>query len=312
MAKETKSRRAHTGKTAGGHTRDVKVDRIGRVTVYRRGTTYSLYYRENGKTVRKKIDGNLAVAKATAAKVEASLASGQRSPIGFDRTTPSELVEKYVDYVSHTQQLALRTRDRYRAALDRLIEFCDEQDVKSIDTFDVARVEDFVRWLRGQTRTRNGAAKGKRQKYKTGGIRFILCTCRTAFRWATRRRMLPAYAENPFSEFPIDRIAVAPEDVEREIDKFLQQPFKTLCHILTPRAMRVTRSDDEISKQICASLRDGGGSVLPFDNAKLGAGSSIESPAIEMTVLAPEVSIRILGQSTTICVAPTNSSGCSR
>ena len=206
MAIRKKSLRAHTGKTSGGNTRDVKIDRIGRVTVYRRGKSYSLYYRESGKTVRKKIDGNLAVAKTTAAQVEASLAKGQRSPIGFDRTSPAQMVEAYLDHVAHTQQLALRTRDRYRAALDRFIEFCDDSSITSIDTIDVARIEDFVRWLRGQTRTRNGASKGKRERYKIGGIKFVLSTCRTAFRWATRRRMLPPLAENPFGEFQIDRL----------------------------------------------------------------------------------------------------------
>lgn len=39
---------------------------------------------------------------------------------------------------------------------------------------------------------------------KTGGIKFILSTCRTAFNWAARRRRLPPYATNPFASFPID------------------------------------------------------------------------------------------------------------
>jgi integrase len=96
--------------------------------------------------------------------------------------------------------------------LNRFSEFCDEKHVRAIDTFDVGKVEDFVRWLRSQTRTRNGASKGKRASYKTGGIKFILSTCRTAFRWAGRRRMLPPYAENPFSQFPIDRLSDREQD----------------------------------------------------------------------------------------------------
>ena len=36
----------HSGKTEAGHTRDVKVERVGPVTIYRRGKTYYLYYRE--------------------------------------------------------------------------------------------------------------------------------------------------------------------------------------------------------------------------------------------------------------------------
>ena len=40
MGKE--SPKGQTGRTAGGNTRDVKVERIGPVTIYKRGKTYSL------------------------------------------------------------------------------------------------------------------------------------------------------------------------------------------------------------------------------------------------------------------------------
>ena len=63
----------HTGRTAAGHTRDVKVERVGPVTIYKRGHAYSLYYRENGASQRRKIDGNLAVARTTAHKVAEAL-----------------------------------------------------------------------------------------------------------------------------------------------------------------------------------------------------------------------------------------------
>ncbi len=60
-----KDLRGRTGQTMGGHLRYVKVERIGRVTIYKRGGTYSLYYREGGETVRRPIDGNLTTARAT-------------------------------------------------------------------------------------------------------------------------------------------------------------------------------------------------------------------------------------------------------
>jgi Ni/Co efflux regulator RcnB len=73
MARKKKAPAGHTGKTSAGNVRDVKIERIDQVTIYKRGKTYSLYYRENGKTVRQRIDGNLAVARATATKVAAAL-----------------------------------------------------------------------------------------------------------------------------------------------------------------------------------------------------------------------------------------------
>ena len=86
--------REHTGRTEKGHTRDVKIKRIGQVTVYKRGHTYCLYYRENGRTVRRPIEGNLATAEATAHTTSAALVEQRPTPSmkpgpsrakGFDR-----------------------------------------------------------------------------------------------------------------------------------------------------------------------------------------------------------------------------------
>jgi hypothetical protein len=78
------------------------------------------------------------------------------------------------------QKLALRTRDRYKAALDRFTDFCAAGGVKSADAVSLTTVEDFVVWLRGRRRARNGAPNGSKSSYKIG-IKFVLGTCRTAF-----------------------------------------------------------------------------------------------------------------------------------
>jgi len=196
----------HTGKTPSGHTRDVKVERVRNVTIYRRGRTYYLYYREDGRSVRRKVDGNLAVARATASKVAAALDSGQQSPLGFHRTAPTVMVEKFIEYTEHVQGLAIGTRERYRAALGHFVTFAGQAGIRSVDRVSEATVEDFAKWLKSSTRTRNGAAKGKKSKFRVGGIKFILSTCRTAYNWAAKHRFLPPYAENPFSKFPIDAL----------------------------------------------------------------------------------------------------------
>ena len=54
-------------------TRYVKVTRLGKVSIYRRGKTYWLYFRDGGETVRKSIDGNLTTARATASEVNSYL-----------------------------------------------------------------------------------------------------------------------------------------------------------------------------------------------------------------------------------------------
>src|SRR5207248_2032973 len=142
----------------------------------------------------------------TAHKIADALAERRPSPLAFTRTTPQQLAEGYRDYVANVQKLALRTRDRYKAALDRLLDFCRDAGITAADTIDLSRVEDFVKWLRGQKRNRNGSAVGSRDHYKVGGVRFVLSACRTAFNWAARRRMLPPFTENPFSLFRLDRL----------------------------------------------------------------------------------------------------------
>jgi integrase len=198
--------RGHSGHTTKGNTKDVKVARIGKVTIYKRGLSFRLYFRENLQTQRQKVVGNLAVARATAAKVSAALDEERPSPLGFNHTSPSQCVQGYLEYAEYVLGLAWRTIDRHRAALDRCKDFCQQTEIARIDAIDEVTVEDFVRWLRGQTRARNGMAVGKRNPYQVGGIKFILSTCRTAYNWASRRRMMPPYSENPFGEFSIDRL----------------------------------------------------------------------------------------------------------
>jgi len=226
-----KSPKGHTGRTAGGNTRDLKVERVGPVTIYKRGETYSLYYRENGKSERRRIDGNLLVARTTAAKVAAALGENRPSPLGFDRTEPQKMVEGFLDYVAGVQRLAWRTQDRYRAALQRLLDFCATARILAVDQFEERTVEDFVLWLRGQSRTRNGAKNGKKDSYAVGGVKFILSTCRTAFNWAARRRMLPPFAENPFTRFPIDQLrdTDAPDEGQKILSPEQEAAFFEAC-----------------------------------------------------------------------------------
>jgi integrase len=215
MPRKKAPRNGHTGRTDAGHTRDVKVERVGKVTIYKRGAVYYLYYRQGGASQRRRVDGNLAVARATASKVLAALDEGRPSPVAYTRTSPETMVQGYLDAVANVKKLALRTQDRYRAALDRFLDYCRSARVGTVDAVQQATVEDFVKWLRGQKRARNGAANGKRACYQVGGVRFILSACGTAFSWAARRRMLPPFTQNPFLLFGIDKLTDHTEKVEK-------------------------------------------------------------------------------------------------
>ena len=196
--------RGHTGTTTRGHTKDQRIQRLGRVTIYKRGKTYYLYYREAGKTIRQKVEGNLASARLAASHVNTALEEKRPSPLRFQRIAPDRFVRGYLDYCEHVAGHSFRTVNRYRAALERFQEFAEDKGIGSIDQVTEGTVEEFVKWLRQQKRTRNGAAVGKQEPYSVAGIKFILSTCRTAMNWARKRGHLSPYGDNPFSSFRLE------------------------------------------------------------------------------------------------------------
>jgi integrase len=66
----------------------------------------------------------------------------------------------------------------------------------------------FTAYLRQVEVAPNGHANSQKRKLRGKGIRFILETCRSLYTFACKRRHLPPYAGNPFSELPLDRMKV--------------------------------------------------------------------------------------------------------
>ena len=68
---------------------------------------------------------------------------------------------------------------------------------------------------------------------------------------------------------------------------------------IEPVTVPYESNEEELPKKVCARLRETPSGVLLIDNAKTPAVTAISSPFIESTSVGPEVSIRILGTSTT-------------
>jgi hypothetical protein len=64
-----------------------------------------------------------------------------------------------------------------------------------------------------------------------------------------------------------------------------------------PQLINYTPNDEELSKRLLATLRDGNPSVVVIDNAKVRAGSVVSSSVLEANSVAPEIALRILGVS---------------
>ena len=142
---KTESRVRHTGCTEPGSTKDVEVERIGNPTLCKRGKTHYLYYREEKKSIRRKVSTDLNVARTMASKVGVSLREGSPSPLGFELIMVGKLVESYLEHGRAVQQLSIRTVDRYRAALSHSRRFANERHPSSnADQVSDIMVEDFV------------------------------------------------------------------------------------------------------------------------------------------------------------------------
>ena len=66
----------------------------------------------------------------------------------------------------------------------------------------------FAAYLRKVEVAPNGHPNTERRQLRDKGVQFILETCRSMYTFALKRRHLPPYAENPFSELPLDRLKV--------------------------------------------------------------------------------------------------------
>jgi len=86
--------------------------RIGRVTVYLRGSRYWIYYRQ-GKQVRRPVGTNKEEALALAAKINAQLAEGAPTILAFQPIAVDALVAKWLDHHEHVRRSSLATVRRY-------------------------------------------------------------------------------------------------------------------------------------------------------------------------------------------------------
>jgi len=210
MAPKSKSQATEK---SGKNSSFVRIDRIGKVSIYRHGASYWLYYRENRRNIRFRIDGNLATARSTASQINSALEEKRPSPFHFEHIDIRRFIGEYLNSCKDIRGLSGNTIRRYRAALSHFEEFAHARGITSPGRVTETTVEDFVKYMRSKTRVRSGARHGKKAAYRTKGIKFILSTCRSAFNYARKRRYLPPYSENPFSSFSIEKMK------ERDSDK---------------------------------------------------------------------------------------------
>ena len=180
--------------------------RVGKVSVYFHHGAWWLYYRENGRPVRSKIAGKKDDAERIAAQVNAQVTNGSPTLLSFDPITVPELRQQFLDYHEHVLNSSLGTVNRYRTATLHLENFVGQlpRQPRSHEV----RPDAFAVYLRKLEVAPNGHKHSARRKLRDKGIQYVLETCRSMYNFALKRRHLPPYVSNPFSELPLDRFKI--------------------------------------------------------------------------------------------------------
>jgi integrase len=173
--------------------------RVGRVSYYLHHGSWYVYYRLGTRPVRVRIGQSEAAAARVAAERNAELAGGQIATAPtFEPLSVADLRHRFLDHHEHVLGSSLATVNRYRTATAYLATFA-AQGGRSLPAHLVV-ADDFLRWLRRVQVAPNGHSSSRRRPLRERGIQFILNTCRTLYQYAGKRRHLPPYAQNPFSE----------------------------------------------------------------------------------------------------------------
>jgi integrase len=173
--------------------------RVGRVSYYSHHGSWYIYYREGAVQKRVRVGPDEAEAARLAAERNAELAGGRIAAVPtFEPITVAELRRRFLDHHEHVLCSSLATVNRYRTATAYLETFAASNG-RSLPSHTVT-ADDFLRWLRRIQVAPNGHPRSCLRPLRERGIRFILNTSRTLFQFAMKRRHLPPYAQNPFSE----------------------------------------------------------------------------------------------------------------
>ena len=180
--------------------------RVGKVTVYLHHGTWWLYFSERDQRVRRKISASRKEAEQVAAQVNAQVASGSPTLLSFDPISVPELRQQFLDYHEHVLNSSLGTVNRYRTATLHLENYVAQ--LPRQPRLHEVRPDAFAVYLRKLEVAPNGHKHSAKRKLRDKGIQYVLETCRSMYNFALKRRHLPPYVSNPFSELPLDRFKI--------------------------------------------------------------------------------------------------------
>jgi integrase len=180
--------------------------RVGKVSVYEHHGAWWVYYRDDAGPHRRKVAATRDQAEQVAARVNAQLASNEPTLLTFTPIGVAELRRQFLDYHEHVLHSSVGTLRRYRSATQHLEDFA--RTLPRPPQAHEVRAEAFAVYLRRIEVAPNGHRNAARRRLLTKGVRYVLETCRAMYTYAVKRRHLPPYAGNPFSELPLDKMKI--------------------------------------------------------------------------------------------------------
>jgi len=141
-----------------------------------------------------------------AAQINSQLTNGSPTLLSFEPTTVADVRRRFLDYHELVLHSSLGTVHRYRTATQHLEDFVSQ--LPKLPRLHEVRPSDFAVYLRKLEVAPNGHKNSAKRKLRDKGIQYILETCRSMYTFAIKRRHLPPYASNPFSELPLDRFKI--------------------------------------------------------------------------------------------------------
>jgi integrase len=180
--------------------------RVGKVSVFLHHGTWWLYYGEGRKRIRRKVSSSRKQAEEVAAQVNSQLVQGAPTLLSFQPLSVPQLRRQFLDFHEQVLKSSIGTLCRYRAATQHLESFASQQP-RPLQAHEV-RADAFAAYLRQIEVAPNGHPNTRKRRLRDKGVLFILETCRAMYSYAIKRRHLPPYVGNPFSELPLDRLKI--------------------------------------------------------------------------------------------------------
>ena len=201
------------------------------------GTTYSTYNAEytdlDGKRKYPALKTrNKSVARRRALEIQARLDQGKPERV-FKRMTIRDLTAIFMRHCED-KQLAPTTLAKYRAEIDKLNAFSEDEGIRFADQFTEEAYYRYRRWLGEQVHKQQTTYAGK-TLYTT------LTVCKQVFKHAWKHKLLPTY-ELSAAQLPSARPEPQPCPTTKQVEAILEEldgVYRDMIAVLAYTGLRV-------------------------------------------------------------------------